>query len=47
MFSPSEHSTTTSYDHFAPQKYQLVTALCLSEWLIQNKTLIQAYFRAV
>jgi len=34
---PPEISTTTYYDHFDPRKYQLIAALCLSEWLIQNE----------
>ena len=41
---PTENSTTTCYDHFAPRKYQLVAALCLSEWLIQNKRLFRLLF---
>jgi len=36
---PPEISTTTYYDHFDPRKYQLIAALCLSEWLIQNERL--------
>ena len=38
------NSTATCYDHFAPRKYQVVAALRLSEWLIQNKRLFRLLF---
>jgi len=43
-FPPAENRTATYYDHFDPRKYQLIAALCLSEWLIQNNRLFRLLF---
>jgi len=39
-----ENSATTCHDHFAPRKHQLVAALCLSQWLVQNEGLFRLLF---
>jgi len=39
-----ENSTATCYDHFSPRKNQLVAALSLSQWLVQNKRLFRLLF---